>query len=133
MFFLINRISAMKLIILLSTGLFFISPSYGQGNQLRLTPSKCVALKKGQVCYQSIRIRYESLDTQNYCLTVSNQDGPLQCWSSVDLIDYRYRFASKNDLEFKIIDLNEKILATANFNIAWVYKQSRKRNRWRLF
>jgi len=123
----------MRLITLVLLTMLFVSQSHAQDNKLRVTPSKCVALKKGQICYQSIRIRYESLEVRDYCLTVSNRSDPLQCWSDTDMIDYRYRFASSEALEFKIIDANGTPLASANFNVAWVYKQSKIRNRWRLF
>jgi len=87
--------------------------SHAQDKKLSITPSKCVALKKGQICYQSIRIRYKSLEAGNVCLIVSNQPEPLQCWIDIDNIDYRYRFASREGLEFKIVDSNEIILASA--------------------
>lgn len=104
-----------------------------QENVLKITPNKCIALKKGQICYQSLRIQFTPATTSEFCLKVSNQSEPLECWSGNEPVEFQYRFASRTDLTFEFIDMRKQIMASATFDVAWVYKHSRKRNRWRLF
>jgi len=123
----------MKYFFLLAVLLTIVADSHAQESALNVTPTKCVALRKGQVCYQSLRIRYSSPARGDFCLLISAQQEPLKCWLNIDEIDYRYRFASKNAVEFQLVDLERRQLASAQFQVAWVYKQSRVRNRWRIF
>jgi len=106
---------------------------WAQESALKITPSKCVALKKGRICYQSLRIQFTPSTTSDFCLKVSDQSEPLECWSNSKAVDFKYRFASSTDLTFEIIDMSNQTLSSATFAVAWVYKQSRKKNRWRLF
>ncbi len=101
--------------------------------KLTIKPKKCVALKKGQICYQTLRFKFESSARGQFCLFARGQDSPLTCWNGQTKMEYRYRMASANDVDYHVNDANGKPVATASVNVAWVYKNSRKRNRWRLF
>jgi hypothetical protein len=100
---------------------------------LSITPDKCVALRKGQTCYQTLNVNFIASENGDYCLRISNQTTPLQCWQGVSSLNYQYRLASKSDVEFEIIDEQQSIVASSSVTIAWVYKKSRARSRWRLF
>lgn len=108
-------------------------PAYAQEDNLRVSPKTCVALKKGKVCYQSIRIRFSAASADDYCLISSESIEPLQCWSGKSDMEMVYRFASDKDIDFTIIDKNKQTVANARVTLVWVYKQTRKKNRWRLF
>lgn len=104
-----------------------------QESGLNITPKRCIALKKGQVCYQSLRIQYETTEKSDFCLVVSKQSQPLKCWRDTNFAEYRYRFASNQNLDFSVTDLDGETLSKESVTVAWVYKKSRKRYRWRLF
>ena len=112
---------------------FAMMPAHAQESELRVTPKTCVALKKGQVCYQSIRIRFSTSTDDDFCLMSSEATEPLQCWSNENDIELVYGFASGKDIEFTMVNKYEQAIAKARVTLVWVYKQSRKKNRWRLF
>jgi len=104
-----------------------------QEYELTVSPNKCVALRKGQLCYQTLRLRFNAIIEGDYCLKANNQEKPLKCWFSIKSAQYRYALASSEAIDFQVFNSNKRPVAAAKVNIAWVYKQSRSRNRWRLF
>jgi len=104
-----------------------------QDAELVVTPKKCVAVRKGNTCYQSVVLSYSASNKADVCLVLEGRDEPLACWNNVADIEFRYRVATDEGAWFHIIDEDEFILASARINVAWVYKSTRKRNRWRLF
>lgn len=100
---------------------------------LTVTPDKCVALRKGQVCYQNLRLTFETSRQGDFCLFAADQAQPLQCFSGVSSGEVIYPFASEQAMEFNLTNAESMVLARAEITIAWVYKKSRNRNRWRLF
>ncbi len=123
----------MRVILVLTLWMFTTVHAHSQQAELSVTPKKCVAFKKGQICYQTIRIKFKALVKSDFCLTVDDQPEPLQCWKDSDIASFSYRLASTSGVEFKMVDTNKQTLATARISVAWVYKESRTKNRWRLF
>ena len=101
--------------------------------QLSVTPDKCVALRKGQTCYQKLRFQFSATNKGNYCLIASNQSKPLHCWNTAAAGKFVHQHASDSAVDFALINEQRSTLATTAVSIAWVYKKSRKRSRWRLF
>lgn len=96
-------------------------------------PNKCVALRKGQVCYQRVLLRFKSPVKGDYCLHAGNNDKPVQCWSNVNAGKYRYELESSENVNFTLHDSAGRV-AVAVVTIAWVYKNSsRRRTSWRIF
>jgi len=104
-----------------------------QDTELTVTPNKCVAISKGTTCYRSLIFRYNSTSKADICLVIDDNPEPLACWRDKAAVEYRYRFASNESLLFRIIDAGRRVKASASVDVAWVYRKSRKRNRWRLF
>jgi len=104
-----------------------------QDAELVVKPNKCVALRKGEKCYQSLLLRYSASDKADICLFREDQLEPLACWNDSRRVEFRYRLVSSTSIWFHIADADQNSLARAKVNVAWVYKQSRKRNQWRLF
>jgi len=100
---------------------------------LTVTPSKCVALRKGNTCYQSIVVRFAAEKDSDICLIRDGVAEPLACWEKVASIEYSYKLATDSSVMFHMVDAQQLTIASALVNVAWVYKKSRKRNRWRLF
>ena len=111
-----------------------ITPATAAGlAELSVTPDKCVALRKGQVCYQKLRFQFSAGTKGNYCLIASNQSEPLHCWYTVADGKFTHQHASDAAVDFALVNAQRTTLATTAVSIAWVYKKSRKRSRWRLF
>lgn len=123
----------MKLTIVLVMAMVFSTEIAAQEAVLEVNPKKCIALRKGQVCYQTVKIQFDNPSNSDFCLVMNELPEPLQCWSDSRKAEYSYRIASDSDVEFRMIDRQEQTIATARVSIAWVYKQTRKRYRWRLF
>ncbi|MBX2836507.1 MAG: DUF3019 domain-containing protein [Gammaproteobacteria bacterium] len=123
----------MKFAIALIVMILSVHTVQAQDAELIISPSKCVALNKGQVCYQTLTITMKAPLQNEFCLFMGSQSEPLQCWQAVEVAEYRYRFASEKSVEFRLVGDRGQALSNSVVNVAWVYKQSRKRNRWRLF
>lgn len=100
---------------------------------LTVKPDKCVALRKGQVCYQRLRLQFVTPHSGDYCLLASDKITPLRCWRAVNKGRHDYELSSDSAIEFTLTDSNNVPLSKAQVTIAWVYKKSRKRSTWRLF
>lgn len=120
--------------------------------KLTATPDKCVSLRKGQVCYTRVKIRWRSEQPNEYCLwiqarkrsegqrnqptTSDKQTGrTLHCWPRGNGGEHLHRFASQHSTVFELRPRGtEKVVATTSVSLAWVYRQ-RRRNKpsWRLF
>lgn len=118
---------------LLVAGLLAIPSANASDASLLVTPDKCVALRKGQTCYQTIRIKFITSTIGDYCLKQVGQPTPLQCWKKVNKAEHRYSLAASEAVEFEVADSELATVATAKVTVAWVYKQTRSRSRWRLF
>jgi hypothetical protein len=101
--------------------------------ELVVTPNKCVALRKGQTCYQKLSFVFATNAKGNYCLVSGSNREPLQCWNAVSDGTFTYSHAAESAVEFSLINAQRVAVASTTVNIAWVYKKSRKRSRWRLF
>jgi len=101
---------------------------------ISVKPGKCVSLRKGQTCFQRLRVSFRLDDPGNYCLFANTQVEPLRCFKEAKEGVIPYAFESKKPIEFTLRDARSKILASSVVKVAWVYqKKSRTRNRWRLF
>ncbi len=100
---------------------------------LTVKPEKCVALRKGQVCYQRLRLQFKTPLNGDYCLLASDQATPLRCWRAVSQGRHDYQLASDSAIEFTLTNSDNEPLTKAQVTIAWVYKKSRTRSKWRLF
>lgn len=111
------------------------TPGFTNASELEARPAKCIALRKGQVCYQTITLRWQTELPGNYCLLSDDNLEPLMCWNNLDRGSIRYDFASKKSQQFHLIATDgDNPLVSANVVVAWVYKnRSAGRPRWRLF
>lgn len=133
MFSAVARVNAMRAFPILLLCILVIPSVKASEVQLTVTPDKCVALRKGQTCYQTLRIEFTASDIGDYCLRIAGQSTTLQCWSGTKSAEYRYELAASRAADFEVIDASQSAVASARVTISWVYKQSRSRSRWRLF
>lgn len=106
---------------------------------LTLEPDRCIALKEGQTCYQSIKVRWQAHATSDYCLLRNSEETPLVCWRGVQQGQTQLEVGADDSVTFRLLltspDTNDSVeVAHATLVVSWVYSKSKKRrNSWRLF
>jgi len=103
--------------------------------QLSARPAKCISMRKGQVCYQTIRLRWHARDEGDYCLWAAQNSKPLKCWTRSPRGTHKYSFAAnKNQVFYLTLADSDTRIATAQVSVAWVYRdRAPGRRAWRLF
>ena len=102
--------------------------------QLVLTPSKCVALRKGRKCFATIDVKWQANDSGRYCLRRSIDHMVINCWRGQAHGEFMYVFRSENKEQLELFDeVTKRVVSTAVINVSWVYKSKRKKARWRVF
>lgn len=100
-----------------------------------VSPEQCVALNKGQVCYQTVTLEWEASTVADYCVHSSQYIEPLACWQNQREGLLTREIASQDSVVFSLnkTPSNEK-LADVTMRVAWVYEQKRRKIiAWRLF
>ena len=96
-------------------------------------PLKCVALHKGQVCYQKLNFKWNS-DNKDLCLYALESNAPLHCNVQNTPVTFRYEFANDHNQVFELRDKEGNSVATVKIEVASVYKGKRRATTgWRIF
>ncbi|WP_286265983.1 DUF3019 domain-containing protein [Thalassotalea atypica] len=101
-----------------------------------LAPKQCIALHHGQTCFVDIEITWNATERDDLCLFSSQQHKPLMCWQQVRQGQYFNEIESAENVSFYLKSTADtpQILATAQLEMAWVYKKNvRSRASWRMF
>ena len=119
-------------------GAIFLCASVVDADQpttLRVKPKKCIALQKGQVCYQTVKFHWITPNEGDYCLFQEGTEAPLVCWKNKGIPPFTYEFSSSETRTYFIkSQQTQKILGQTQITVAWVYKMGNKpRSGWRLF
>lgn len=127
--------SLQRVALLLVCFLFAAECQANQINVIVADPKQCVALNKGEVCFQTVLIRWHTDEEGNYCVRSSQQQVPVKCWQNKQTSQVILDVESTNDVKFSLHIKQSNIqLAEDWMRVAWVYKQSRKKlDSWRLF
>ena len=98
-------------------------------------PDRCIALNRGQVCYQSLTFRWQTAAGARYCLYREDDNAALTCWNGAELSSYALEFASDRNVTYRIRREGQaEVVAEVVVEVAWVYQSSRQSfSRWRLF
>ena len=99
------------------------------------TPNQCVALSRGQACYQEVTLVWRSVEPGDYCVRSSQQTLPLQCWQNQQEGELALEVEADESVLFTLNDgPADKKLAEALMRVAWVYQLKRRKIvSWRLF
>lgn len=102
---------------------------------LKVEPNRCIALRKGQTCYQTLTFHWKVPDTGEYCLFQQPNPIPLVCWRDKSVGSFKDSFQLDRSALFQIRSSGEKgIVLETKVKVAWVYKTDRKNySGWRLF
>ncbi|WP_076408031.1 DUF3019 domain-containing protein [Shewanella sp. UCD-KL12] len=119
--------------------ILFVAPSTASEHEQTIiftaTPEQCVALHKGQTCYQDILFQWQTPKVGRYCLIQSKSQQELTCWDGQALQEYQYSFESDSTTSFSLIRNDEsQPLAEVKVVLTWVYKAPKQsQSGWRLF
>ena len=50
------------------------------------TPERCIALHKGQTCYQEVLFRWQTPASGEYCLILTDRQHQLTCWTGKAIV-----------------------------------------------
>lgn len=99
-----------------------------------LKPNSCVTISKGKDCYGDLVLSWALQSPRNVCLYLEQRERPIFCWSKRLAGDYSGPFVLSKSSQYSLVDVESKeVLFTDSVAVTWVYKESRKRRRWRLF
>ena len=98
-------------------------------------PERCIALNRGQVCYQKLDFRWQTADGARYCLHQDAVAAPLVCWNGSEKSSHPLEFESERNVVYGIRREGQTDnLAQVEVEVAWVYQSNRNGfSRWRLF
>ena len=98
-------------------------------------PERCIALNRGQVCYQKLDFQWQTAAGARYCLHEDAVAAPLVCWNGNERSSAEVEFASDRNVLYAIRrEGSAENLAQLEVEVAWVYQSNRNGfSRWRLF
>jgi hypothetical protein len=98
-------------------------------------PDRCIALNRGQMCYQKLIFQWQTAAGSRYCLYQHEVAAPIVCWTGTEKSSHEVEFASDHNIIYRIRHEGQmEILAAVEVELAWVYQSNRKSfSRWRLF
>jgi hypothetical protein len=111
--------------------------AWSQDNNIAFTatPERCVALHKGQLCYQEVLFRWQTPSHGEYCLVMSKTGRRITCWNGASQQEYHYNFEGDKTTSFSLVaDDMADPLASVKVVVTWVYKAPKQsQSGWRLF
>ncbi|MCZ2723463.1 DUF3019 domain-containing protein [Marinomonas sp. 15G1-11] len=102
---------------------------------LKVEPNRCIALRQGQTCYQTLVFKWSVPAEKEYCFFQVPDSRPLTCWYGRGVLSYKGNFELDRSTvyQIRIKDKDVSVLET-KVKVAWVYKTDRKNySEWRLF
>lgn len=104
---------------------------------LTVKPERCIGLQQGQVCYATLKFKWTTPASGEFCLFDERQADPLVCWIGSTQEMFTQKFKSNTNVTFEIRRKNDReqlVLARALVKVSWVYKSNNSStSRWRLF
>lgn len=103
---------------------------------LRLEPARCIALHRGQTCYQRTKILWKLSAISDVCVFDEESEKPIQCWEAANQGILKIDFQSSSDKVY-FLKSGKKVIASTEMRVAWVYnrggKRVAKKQSWRMF
>ncbi|HMW50002.1 MAG TPA: DUF3019 domain-containing protein, partial [Cellvibrionaceae bacterium] len=93
---------------------------------LTAKPNKCIALNRGQACYQTVRFYWHTPAAGDYCLFAEGQPTPLHCWQGAGAPPFQHEFVGQQSQGFFIRTPEGQTLAQLDLVVAWVYTSGRR-------
>lgn len=107
--------------------------SHNDGS-LSVVPSSCVALHRGQACFQRIRFGWKSSQALRLCLFQEDRGALLHC-SIKPIVRYVHEYSSRSSESFTLrVGESGPVLSRVTVHTSWVYRTDRRSSSgWRLF
>lgn len=128
------RILIFSLIVCLLTTRVSAAADLVSAVQLNAKPVSCVALHRGQMCFQKIRFFWETLGDHSYCLYSDTHNRLLYC--TLDgFNEFIHEYASETSESFSLRTSEAgPTVASITVTTAWVYRTGKRSSSgWRLF
>lgn len=129
--------TALKFLLLLGS---LSAPGHAQNkessneNWLNVKPGQCVALHQGQLCYQTLDFTWQVSSAEEYCLVQERMGQPVVCWRGGERSSHQLEFNNTQQTRFDLqMKSSGRTVANVMVDVAWVYKQQKRRSGWRLF
>ncbi len=109
--------------------------AFSEETHLQIKPANCVALREGQICYQTLTINWQAAAIDNYCLHQRGDNTPLICWNNLIQGSSVYEFAGNSSTDFILVrQRDNQTIAKFTLEVAWVYDaNSHRESHWRIF
>lgn len=102
---------------------------------LTVHPTQCVVLEEGQKCHAKVQVEWSTELPVSVCLHNSLVQKPVRCWEDTIEGAYQEKVIARSSVYYFLKPVTgDEVLAEAELNVAWVYRESRRPSRqWRLF
>ena len=126
------------LLLLLTTLLLCLAHGAFSAEQVAaftVQPERCIALNRGQLCYQQLTFQWQTAAGARYCLHQDAVAAPLICWNGNERSSHELEFESDSNIIYAIRREGQaENLTQVEVEVAWVYQSNRNGfSRWRLF
>lgn len=103
-------------------------------SSLEVKPSSCVALHRGQACYQEVALSWAVVEAGQYCLFDDSEGLLLHCVSGYSG-HYKLMYSSETSITYTLRQgKHGPVIAQASVRTSWVYRTGRRSSSgWRLF
>ncbi|MBC3766332.1 DUF3019 domain-containing protein [Neptunicella marina] len=101
---------------------------------LLVTPERCIALHRGQMCYLDVTINWHTYHANDYCLINKTDNKVVTCWKDRKQGTHSFEFQGVQSTDYSLQDPTGRDVANAKVVVAWVYKSTKRTvSTWRLF
>ncbi|AWB66386.1 hypothetical protein C2869_08070 [Saccharobesus litoralis] len=105
-----------------------------QKDYLAVEPQRCIALKEGQMCYQTVMFAWQAKQADDYCLVSLTKRRALYCWEAASQGKLEFEVQGKVNQEFALVDGDGRYISQTQVEVAWVYgNRKHRQSSWRLF
>lgn len=102
---------------------------------LKLLPEVCISDKPQGICYEKIRVWWQSPAKISACLFILGKKGALACWRGTEVGEHFVKIHSNRTLSFVLKAVNsQQVFAEKNLSVLKVKRKSRRRRHaWSIF
>jgi len=124
------KLAALSFLLLLG-----ITHADNQSASLSVKPDRCIGLQQGQVCFATLKFKWTTPASGEFCLFDEHRADPLVCWIGDSETTFVEPFESNVNVNYEIrLKSSDEPVAQALVKVSWVYKSNTSStSRWRLF
>lgn len=102
---------------------------------VKVKPRLCVLSTNESLCSDEVEISWKAKENTSVCLYQHASEKPLHCWQNVNKGKIKKHIGADSSVKFYLRDLEQKLLASASFEVIQDHKKYRRarRNPWSFF